>query len=63
MAQVFPEGPLLVVIQVRWHQRKKRLGSQHNQFALRARHGYRQTPGLQQEVTLAPGIGQIQDGC
>jgi hypothetical protein len=39
MAQVFPEGPPLVVIQVGRHQRKERLGGQHDELALRTRHG------------------------
>jgi hypothetical protein len=62
VAQVFPEGATLVVVQVGWHQGKDGLGGQHDELALGARHGYRQTPGLQQEVTLALGVGDIRDG-
>src|SRR5919197_2006886 len=36
VAQVFPEGAPLIVVQVRWHQGKEGLRSQHDQFALGA---------------------------
>ena len=62
VAQVFPERTPLIVVQVCWHQGKEGLGGQHDQLALGARHGHGQAPGLQQEVTLALGVGEIRDG-
>src|SRR5215470_9494527 len=47
VAQLFPEGTTLIVVQICWHQGEEGLGGQHDELALGARHRDSQAPGLQ----------------